>query len=137
MDYDNATVITPMPWWRYVLAVLAAVVLYLLAAPLFNIILILSYTLSGVHLPSPEWIRIICTCGAVAAALMSADYILKQERSVFSMVLSIVCAMYTLAVGVWNFALGTTVLIELIAMLAGSITAVCFAVSYGRRAKDL
>ena len=121
------------PWWKYVLSVLAFIILFFVAPLLVDI----AWRLATLFAPSAfkssaEWINIVSTAIGVGIAIEVSDRILSSAHPKFSMVLSIICAFYMIAVGVWNFACGATTVFNMIAMFAGAVVSVFCAVQFGK-----
>ena len=119
-------------WWRYVLAVLSFAALFILAPMILGIFFLIPSLFNSYYAPSFEWTDILSTAVGTYFALRSADIILKSSRPMFIMVLSIICAFYSVAVGTWNFALGSTEWFNMIAMFAGAVVSVLYAIENGK-----
>lgn len=120
------------PWWKFVLAIVSFVVIFFFAPALISLLLHLSnFFTPKIYQNTNEWIYVLSCFLGMVLACGSLEKILNSTHFIFCMVICIIAAFYSVAVAVWNFAIGITELYELIGFGSEGVVATIFAVIYG------
>ena len=115
-------------WWRYILAI----VTFLIADTVIPVLFGLVWSITSLFSPeyyrsSPSWTLLVSTILGTYAAIALADYIVQHSPK-FIIIMCTVVAVVSIAVGVWNYALGNAQLINMISMLVHGIVAIGYAI---------
>lgn len=125
-----------IPWWKFVLAIVSFVVIFFFAPVLISMLLHLSnFFIPRSYQNTTEWIYVLSSVFGMVLACGSLEKVLNSTHFIFSMVICIIAAFYSVAVAVWNFAIGITEFYEFIGFGAEGVVATIFAVIYGSRIK--
>lgn len=111
------------PWWRYVLATVVFIVMYLFSAPIIGVLLSLTNIFVPIYLrnDSPVWPWFIAYIFAVEINSSVALSISKNSH-VFAAVLDFIAGGYSLFVAVWNYTHGITTLGMMFCVIVGGIS---------------
>lgn len=122
------------PWWKFILAPAIFILIFFFAPILISALLHLSNLFTPrFYRSTNEWIYVLSCVLGMLLACGSLEVVLNNANFTFCMIICIISAFYSVAVAVWNFAIGATELYALIGVGSEGIVATVFAVLYGSK----
>lgn len=132
--HTDSTVTPKTAWWRFPLSILVFIVGFFLFPMLFGLLLgLTNFITPNFFKSSYMWRFIISDIFGISVAFTAMNAVLKDNGFTFQTVFSVLVAVYSISVAVWNWAHAWSTLEQLLGMFAIGITSIVYAVLNGRK----